>query len=255
MSTHESPGPGRATSPRGSVHIWDHDAAPSLHPDLLLHAWRVLADDPLTSMHVVDADGHLLARNAAAARPPLNLLRDPSERTLTGELLRHVHEALRDGARRYVRIIQHGRQVLATIAPMPVATPNPRESPAQQCALITIRAQGGELRDAFKSAGTAYHELASVDLGSLGVLSRRELQVLALIGLGRSMPETAAELGLSVHTAQDHRKAIGKKLGIDDRVRLAQVAFNAGLRVHDASLPRSDKMLHDAQDAGQQSLD
>lgn len=246
MSTHESLGPGRATSPRGSTHIWDHDAAPSLLPDLLLHSWRLLAEDPLTGVHVVDAEGHLRVRNAAAARPPLSLMHESSDRTLTGELMRHAHEALRGGGRRYVRTIQHGRQVLATIDPLPAMPAAAGPSAGQRCALITTRAQGGDLRDALKHLALAYHELTNIDLGALSVLSRRELQVLALIGLGRSMPEVAAELGLSVHTAQDHRKAIGKKLGIDDRVRLAQVAFDAGLRVDDASRPRSDKMHHDA---------
>ncbi len=57
-------------------------------------------------------------------------------------------------------------------------------------------------------------------------LTRREGQILALIGLGKTSREIAAALGISVHTVNNHRKSICKKLSLHTTGAL--VAFAAG---------------------------
>ncbi len=57
-------------------------------------------------------------------------------------------------------------------------------------------------------------------------LSNRELQILQMIGNGRSTRETADSLSLSVKTIESHRNRIKRKLNLNSGVRLVQYAVN-----------------------------
>jgi DNA-binding CsgD family transcriptional regulator len=87
------------------------------------------------------------------------------------------------------------------------------------------------LPDDFKiiTTGTA-------NFGPLAVLSPRELEVLALIGQGKSAKQIGEILTLSPRTVERHRDSIGKKLDKHDRVSLALIAQAAGLELRDAHL-------------------
>jgi DNA-binding NarL/FixJ family response regulator len=76
------------------------------------------------------------------------------------------------------------------------------------------------------------------DFGPLNILSRRELEVLALLGQGLSISKIAEHLHRSVKTIEKHRHSIGKKLNASNRVELAKLAHEAGLQVEDAELKR-----------------
>jgi DNA-binding CsgD family transcriptional regulator len=52
-------------------------------------------------------------------------------------------------------------------------------------------------------------------------LTARQRDVLGRLLLGRSMTQVARELGISEHTANDHRKAIYARLGVTSRAELA----------------------------------
>ena len=67
------------------------------------------------------------------------------------------------------------------------------------------------------------------DLGLLGVLSPRELEVAALIGEGMSNAEIAARLCRSEKTVEYHRSSIAAKTGVDSRIKLASLAQRARL--------------------------
>lgn len=60
------------------------------------------------------------------------------------------------------------------------------------------------------------------------VLSRTELKILSLAGAGRSNAEIAAELGISVRTAQTHRTNIFHKLSIHGTPKLMAFAQARG---------------------------
>jgi DNA-binding NarL/FixJ family response regulator len=62
-----------------------------------------------------------------------------------------------------------------------------------------------------------------------GDLSQRELEVLTLLVEGKSNPEIAEELAISLSTAKAHVRNIMNKLAVDDRVRAAVVALRSGL--------------------------
>ncbi len=57
-------------------------------------------------------------------------------------------------------------------------------------------------------------------------LSDRELQVLNLIGRGKSSREVASELNLSQKTVESHRQSLKRKLSLDSSAQLVKFAVN-----------------------------
>jgi DNA-binding NarL/FixJ family response regulator len=57
------------------------------------------------------------------------------------------------------------------------------------------------------------------------VLSARELQVLKLVAVGRTLKEVAAELHVSERTAATYRARIAEKLGLSSAVEIARFAL------------------------------
>lgn len=65
-------------------------------------------------------------------------------------------------------------------------------------------------------------------------LTRREREVLDLIGQGKTSKQIAAVLNLSVYTVNNHRKHICKKVGLHSTAQL--VAF-AVIQLQSSKLP------------------
>ena len=63
-------------------------------------------------------------------------------------------------------------------------------------------------------------------------LSNREVQVLNMIGRGKTTREIAGDLNLSIKTVESHRQRIKKKLSLDSSPRLVQFAVNWYARQH-----------------------
>jgi two-component system, NarL family, response regulator LiaR len=64
---------------------------------------------------------------------------------------------------------------------------------------------------------------------NIGQLSSRELEVLKLLVDGKSNPEIAVILGISISTAKAHVRSIMAKFAVDDRVQAAVIALRSGL--------------------------
>jgi DNA-binding NarL/FixJ family response regulator len=60
-------------------------------------------------------------------------------------------------------------------------------------------------------------------------LSEREVEILKLIVDGRSNPEIAETLYISLSTVKTHIRSIMNKLAVDDRVQAAVIALKSGL--------------------------
>lgn len=63
----------------------------------------------------------------------------------------------------------------------------------------------------------------------INTLTKREQQVLAMIGRGYSVPKIADTLFRSQKTIETHRQSLGRKLGAKNRVELARIAIQIGL--------------------------
>jgi len=82
------------------------------------------------------------------------------------------------------------------------------------------------------------HRAKVAELGPLDVLSPRELEIAALIGVGMSVREIAEHLHRSTKTIENHRISMGRKLSASNRLEIALLAHAAGLRPADAGLRR-----------------
>lgn len=78
-------------------------------------------------------------------------------------------------------------------------------------------------------------ERLAASLGASGealpheALSPRELQILRLVALGRTLKEVASDLGLSEKTAATYRARIGEKTGLRTVAEIARYATRHGL--------------------------
>jgi DNA-binding NarL/FixJ family response regulator len=106
---------------------------------------------------------------------------------------------------------------------------------------MTRRAETGAEAEEMVKGNCEWLDAEVANLGKLDVLSDRELEVFALLGQGLAIKDIAKLLYRSEHTIISHRKAIGVKLGMDDRVKLANIARQAGLTVKDVELTRVDE--------------
>ena len=82
-----------------------------------------------------------------------------------------------------------------------------------------------------------YAARVSVDGAAEGVLSARQLEVLALVARGRSTEGIAVELFLSPNTVRSHVRNILDNLGARNRPHAVAIAFAAGLiRIDEARM-------------------
>lgn len=147
------------------------------------------------------------------------------------ERLRLLQRVVSTGQGVAQREVWRGKQFLATMRPIPS---EPGEEPV--VLIISRPIEGSE--PVTPPDGFEVVESAFVELGDLSSLTPRELVVLSLLGQGLTLKEIAATLHRSFKTVDNHRSAIGRKLNQTDRLMLARLATQAGLRVDDARLER-----------------
>lgn len=216
--------------------------------------WSALVSEPLTGVCIMSMEGQVLWMNEQSARiwhgkfaqaseyagrPMRELF--PSE--IVDENLAMLKRVGTSHRPILVRRIWRGWQTLVWMHPIPGETvehgaPSVGAAPPR-ILMISRRVGGDALADETLSSKVEVVEAEIADLGPLDALSERELEVLALLGQGLSVKEIAALLFRSAKTIENHRQSIGRKLKLDDRVKLAEVARRAGLTVRDADRTRS----------------
>jgi len=72
-----------------------------------------------------------------------------------------------------------------------------------------------------------------IDLGNLDILSKRELEVFALLGQGMSVPRVATTLHRSPKTIERHKSAIATKLSLKGQSEIIYLATSLGIDVSD----------------------
>lgn len=140
-----------------------------------------------------------------------------------------------------IRSLRNGKQTFVHVRPFDSdAFPEP-------VALIVIESRSEPLT-ASETTDTEVLNAAAQDLGPLALLSPRELEVLAYVGLGLSVDDTAAKLHRSRETIISHRKSLMRKLSCSTASHLALIAVRAGLQPHDAEKMKHIRMHQDVVD-------
>lgn len=213
--------------------------------------WRALHDDPFTAFQVLMPDSAILHANQNVVRmfvPELgdvsDLLGKRYDEVAPAALVRDRMEIIASVARlrraRIQRSIYQGVQVITRLewcgpvdgadAPSGLVLLAARRTPAEVVERLPAR-----VRRFIVDPGV--HRL-----GAIAGLTTREREVLALIGEGLSNKQIALRLHRTEDTIEDHRQRLGEKLGISDRVLLAECARRAGLTLRDADAPSVDTL-------------
>ncbi len=209
-----------------------HSAAPAKLP--LPAAWQdILADagapavigDPFSGRVLWANAGYaaLYGKGASAQELAGQLLVDLINDEAAAERIAICREVVTSGAPRLVRDLWNGRAMCVTIRPIPAWDGAP-----QGAVLSVFRPVWPEQPGIAAVCSTA-QAVRTVDLGPLALLSKRELEVLALIGEGLTNAQIAACLHRTAKTIEAHRTSLAAKLGVTTRVELAAVAARAGL--------------------------
>ncbi|MEM1027862.1 MAG: LuxR C-terminal-related transcriptional regulator [Planctomycetota bacterium] len=219
--------------------------------DLQAHGavWAALASEPVTGVSVITAEGRIVYLNEQAAEiflgPKVNVA-DAAGRTLeelyppefADERHRLVQRVINNDQPVLFRAIWRGHQHLSWIYPIHLNDKPAGELVAgtvnQTKVLVITRRTAGDTADAIlTSAGIERVDADVIDLGELDLLSPRELVVVALLGRGLSLKETARTLHRSVRTIETQRDSIGRKLKLADRGALIKLVQRVGLTVDD----------------------
>lgn len=194
--------------------------------------------DPSVGFSVVDESGTVRYTNGRAAE--LFLKAQPEDvvgkslRDLFGkdwaeermEILEQVKETDKPAI---VRHIRHGRQIQSTIY---LASEND-DAEAVFVVLTVEGEQDPKDPEQFRIIESKY-----AHFGPLDPLTKREVEVLALVGYGMSTQQIADALHRSPRTIENHCDALRQKLSSANRVQLAEFARKANLRIEDAELKR-----------------
>lgn len=228
---------------------------PAVTQDVL---WNALITEPATGVTIVTMTGKVIFINDQSAKiflGPNATSKDAIGRNLhdmfpakwVEERLEIFRQIIKTGKAVRLRSIWQGHQHVSWmhhVEALGEDSVEPGEPSSQsvpdRILVITRRVSGDVGKDRIVPPDHNYESRESdiVDLGPLDVLTPRELEVLALLGQGLSLKEIAGTLFRSVKTVDNHRAALGKKLAINDRIKLAEVALRAGLTLKDAERKR-----------------
>ncbi|MCL4741576.1 MAG: PAS domain-containing protein [Phycisphaerales bacterium] len=191
--------------------------------------WDALVEDARALVAVIDEAGRYHFINAplagllGLAEPQAALGRTMHEflpKAFADERLAHIRRVTDSNVPVTIEGVWAGRWVRSTIRPI-----TPGDDGLRRVLLVTVPVAGDEITADRSPAIRAKVD----DLGPLSALTRRELDVLRLIGQGLSTAAIAARLFRSVKTIEGHRVSLGNKLKASNRVELARIAIRAGL--------------------------
>ena len=219
-----------------------YQPADSKHADI----WKPFTSDPTTGVSLLTIDGKLLYINDQATRVFFEAPSDPA--TLIGkslselgfpekwvqerlDLFEQMHET---GRSILLRTVWNGKQQFSWMSPIV----SEDDCDQKEVLVITRRIPATEEAKYFIEGEHEVVKSNLIWLGELGVLTPRELEVLALLGQGKSIKEIAAYLFRSVKTIENHRESIGRKLKKTRGIDLACIAHVAGLSIDDSTRTR-----------------
>lgn len=199
--------------------------------------WTLLKSQPGVGILIVDIDGLVLYCNPQAQQiyygnnfnPVGKTIEEIEGREFAAERMPIIRQVIETGKPVMLRHIRGGRWTEAMIWPM-------EEVPERKPRVISVTRQRVDVVE----PGVEYRVIDSnlVDLGPLDTLTRRELEVLTLVGHGTPLKAIAKELNISQRTVERYRSDISRKLGITSIAEIARVVQLAGLEIPHADMPR-----------------
>ncbi|MDX2115324.1 MAG: LuxR C-terminal-related transcriptional regulator [Planctomycetota bacterium] len=186
---------------------------------------KVLALECDSPLLVVDASGSVRFLNDAAAellgcdmhRGAHSNLADWFEPSVAEERRGYVQRVISGGQGMRLAEVIRGRQFVVNLRPVVGGE-------WDGCAMLSFSARPPRQNE-LASIVTVRHR----DMGQLASLSKREIEILQLIGEGLSQREIAERLQRGIKTIEAHRTSIGRKLGVRKNIHLAKIAEAAGL--------------------------
>ncbi len=174
------------------------------------------------------SDGREAVRLAAKLKPEVALL-DISMPSMNGlDAAREIHEA--SPATKTVILTKHSEDPYVVAALKAGVRGYVLKSQAATDLLQAIQQVcRGQIYLSPGISGVVVEALRSKTDASTDPLSPRELQVLQLIGEGKSTKEVAQVLRISVKTAESHRTRLMQKLDIHELASLVRYAIRRGL--------------------------
>lgn len=199
--------------------------------------WTILKSQPGMGVLIVDNEGRLKYMNPQARQIYFGSDFDPTGRTLeevegpefAAERLAVIRKVLETNQPMCIRHMRRGRRTEATLWPLKDTVNGNRN-------VLVITRQvlvGNE-----DKSQIPVFDSQLVDLGPLNVLTRRELEVMALIGHGMPLKSIAHQLGISQRSVERHRTAITRKLKLGSTAEIVRLVQTAGLEMKDADLLR-----------------
>jgi DNA-binding CsgD family transcriptional regulator len=199
--------------------------------------WLILKSQPGVGVLIVDEDGVVRFCNEQAKEiyyghnfNPIGLTIEQIEGPeFAAERMPVIRKVIESGEPVILRHVRGGKNTEALIWPMQKI-----EGRKAQVIAITRQLLEAEVAD------NPYECIDSklVDLGPLDVLTRREIEVLALVGHGMPLKAIASQLGVAQRTVERYRTDIARKLNINSIAEAARLVQIAGLDASDAQLPR-----------------
>jgi DNA-binding CsgD family transcriptional regulator len=199
--------------------------------------WLILKSQPGVGVMIIDRDGVVLFCNNQAKdiyyghdfNPVGMTIEQVEGADFAAERMPVIHKVLQTGEPIVLCHIRGGKHTEAMIWPM-------QKSKGRKERIIAITRQPLES----ESSNGHYESVDSrlVDLGPLDALTRREIEVLALVGHGMPLKAIASELGVAQRTVERYRTDIARKLNINSIAEAARIVQVAGLDASDAQLPR-----------------
>lgn len=172
-----------------------------LHPDLLLMDLRMPGMDGLTATQKIKQ------RYPEISVLVITMHENPD----------HLIEALKAGAAGYVLKDSSQMEIITAVRQVR-AGESPLDARLAARLIRRIAAETSERR------GSSSRESARA-----GLLTPREMEVLALMKLGHTNPQIADELAISARTAKNHVEHIMGKLGVSDRTQAVVRALEEGI--------------------------
>lgn len=201
---------------------------------------NVVQDHPFIGASLIDCEGKFFWANARAkvlylGRADVSVAGKSLYDLFPAEwcdermnLMRTLNETGQPAILRHIRL---GRSLMVTYNQMVT----PEGQPQRYLILIAEAEDDDQI-----PVPPNYHQFQTelMNLGPLDKLSRREIEVLALISRGMTTEEIAKDLSRSPKTIEAHRSSIARKLGMKNRVQLADLARKASLDIEHADMKR-----------------